>query len=61
MESVCLHLKRFDLMSEEMIWIISTARVLQSLLKTYNRRPVDGLVPVAPKSYYESLPAGYLY
>jgi len=61
MESVCLHLKRFDLMSEEMIWIISTARVLQSLLKTYNRRPVDGLVPVAPLSYYENLPAGYLY
>ena len=60
MEAVCLHLKSFDLMSEEMIWIISTARVLQSLLKTYKRRTGDGLVPVAPKDYYESLPAGYL-
>jgi len=56
MEAVCLYVKRFDLMSEEMIWIINTARILQSLLKTYNRRPVDGLMTVLPLSYYEDLP-----
>jgi len=56
MEAVCLYVKRFDLMSEEMIWIISTARILQSLLKTYNMRPVDGLITVLPLSYYENLP-----
>jgi len=56
MEAVCLYVKRFDLMSEEMIWIINTARILQSLLKTYNRRPVDSLMTVLPLSYYEDLP-----
>ncbi len=59
-EAVCLHLKRFDLMSEEMLWIIKAARILQSLLKTYNRRPGDGLMSVAPLEYYEGLPSGYL-
>jgi len=55
MEAVCLYVKRFDLISEEMIWIINTARILQSLLKTYNRRPVVGLITVLPLSYYENL------
>jgi len=54
-EAVCLYVKRFDLMSEEMLWIISAARILQSLLNTYNRRPGDGLIPVAPLAYYEGL------
>jgi len=55
MEAVCLYVKRFDLMSEEMVWIINTSRILQSLLKTYNRSPVDGLMTVSPLSYYENL------
>jgi len=57
MEVVCLYFKRFDLMSEEMIWIINTARILQCFLKTYNRRPINGLITVLPLSYYENLPS----